>query len=253
MDAVRVGWALGALVVALAVIAAVVTRYAALGDWRAPLRAAARATLQLAAVSLIIAAVLGSMALTFLFIALMTAVASFTSCRRLTGELSPVTAWLALSILAGVVPVLALSLASTAVPFEPVAVLPIAGILVGNAMVTTTLAGRRTMDALQSGRGLYDAALSLGLTRRQSVGLVGRPDAALALVPGLDQTRTVGLVTLPGAFVGVLIGGGSPIQAGAAQLLVLVGLLVVQAITAAVTVELIAAGRVPVSGSALRR
>ena len=46
-----------------------------------------------------------------------------------------------------------------------------------------------------------------------------------ALVPALDQTRTVGLVTLPGAFVGVLLGGGTPIQAGAVQVLVLVGLL----------------------------
>ena len=40
-------------------------------------------------------------------------------------------------------------------------------------------------------------------------------------MPGIDQNRTVGLVTLPGAFVGVLIGSGDPVQAGAAQVLVL--------------------------------
>jgi putative ABC transport system permease protein len=59
----------------------------------------------------------------------------------------------------------------------------------------------------------------------------------------LDQTRTVGLVTLPGAFVGVLLGGGSPIQAGATQVIVLVGLLAAETITIVVAYQLIKASR----------
>ena len=59
---------------------------------------------------------------------------------------------------------------------------------------------------------------------------------------GLDQTRTVGLVTLPGAFVGMLLAGASPVQAGAVQLLVLLGLLLVQALAVATTVEIMSAG-----------
>jgi len=69
---------------------------------------------------------------------------------------------------------------------------------------------------------------------------VCRPTAGQALVPALDQTRTVGLVTLPGAFVGVLLGGGSAVQAGATQLVVLVALLAVEATAVAVTIELVA-------------
>ena len=61
-------------------------------------------------------------------------------------------------------------------------------------------------------------------------------------MPALDQTRTVGLVALPGAFVGVLLGGGSAAQAGATQLLVLVALLAAEAVAVAVTVELVAGG-----------
>lgn len=60
-----------------------------------------------------------------------------------------------------------------------------------------------------------------------------------ALLPGLDQTCTVGLVTLPGAFVGVLLGGGTPVQAGAAQVLVLFGLLATQTLTGVVAHQLI--------------
>ena len=64
-----------------------------------------------------------------------------------------------------------------------------------------------------------------------------------ALVPALDQTRTVGLVTLPGAFVGVLLGGGTPIQAGATQVLVLLGLLAAETITIVVAYQLMKASR----------
>ncbi|NLE79933.1 MAG: ABC transporter permease, partial [Rhodococcus sp.] len=71
---------------------------------------------------------------------------------------------------------------------------------------------------------------------------VARPAAADALLPGLDQTRTVGLVTLPGAFVGVLLATGSAAQAGAVQILVLVGLLLAQTCSVAVTIELVSRG-----------
>jgi putative ABC transport system permease protein len=97
-------------------------------------------------------------------------------------------------------------------------------------------------EELTAQRGSYEAALSLGMTRRDGVVLVAREPAALALIPGLDQTRTVGLVTLPGAFVGVLLAGGSPLQAGAVQILVLISLLLVQALAVLVTIELVAAG-----------
>ena len=111
-------------------------------------------------------------------------------------------------------------------------------------MTATSLAGRRAIDELRARRGEYEAALALGLLPRAAAILVCRPAAGTALVPGMDQTRTVGLVTLPGAFVGVLLGGGSPVQAGVTQLVVLIALLAVQAIAVLVTVELVAAGSI---------
>src|SRR3712207_9056160 len=84
----------------------------------------------------------------------------------------------------------------------------------------TTLFRSRLREELAARRGEVEAALALGLVQRDAVHEVLRPAASTALVPPLDQTRTVGLVTLPGAFVGVLLGGGSPMEAGAAQLLV---------------------------------
>jgi putative ABC transport system permease protein len=251
-NAVSLGWPLAALLLFFALSAAAVTRLASLGDWRAPLTAAARCVVQLAAVSLIIRFAIDSMAWTCVFVAGMIAVASATSARRITGSVRPAV-WMAAPIVSGVVPALGLALAFTVLPFTPIAVLPSAGILIGGAMSAGTLAGRRTNDELTSQRGQYEAALALGLTRRQSVGIVARPAAGLALIPGLDQTRTVGLVTLPGAFVGVLLSGASPLQAGVAQAFILIALLAVQAISAAVTVELVAASRVVSPGPVLPR
>lgn len=74
--------------------------------------------------------------------------------------------------------------------------------------------------------------------------------AATALVPALDQTRTVGLVTLPGAYVGVLLGGGSAVQAGLAQVLILIGLLLAETVAIWVVTEQIARGQLVVPGVA---
>lgn len=139
---------------------------------------------------------------------------------------------------------MALVLASGAVPLRGEAVIPVAGILIGGAMTATSLAGRRLREELTDRRGEVEAALALGLLPRDAVLLIARPVGATALIPPLDQTRTVGLVTLPGAFVGVLLGGGSPLEAGAAQLLVLVGLLATEVLAVWAVTELIARGAV---------
>jgi len=239
------------VVLAILTLAAAVTVWLGRlgGGWRV-VTAAVRAVVQLGLVSLVIAAVLGSGSLTAGFVVLMFAVASATAARRVTGHRSGL--WAAVPIAAGVAPVFALLLGSGLVPTRPIAVVPIAGILIGGAMTATSLAGRRALDELHARYGEYEAALSLGLLPRDAALIVCRPSAAQALVPALDQTRTVGLVTLPGAFVGVLLGGASPAQAAAVQVLVLIALLAVESIAILVTVELVAVGRIRRPGRAIR-
>jgi len=229
---------LALVVVLCAGLAAAVNHWGQLGHGRDDLLAALRACLQLFVVGLLIAAVLGSWWLTLGFIMLMLSVASLTAGRRLAPK---GRWWLALApVVLGAVPVACGLLLSGLIPRQPIAVVPIVGILIGGAMTATSLAGRRSLDALRTRHGEYEAALSIGLMPRDSALLIARDDAALALIPGLDQTRTVGLVTLPGAFVGMLLGGALPLQAAAVQLVVLVALLLVQAIAVLVTVELVA-------------
>ncbi|WP_245536926.1 ABC transporter permease [Thermomonospora curvata] len=234
------------LAVVLAVLtagAALLVRLGGLGKWHEVVVAAARATGQLAAVSLLIAVVLGGMGATAAFVSVMLVIAALTAGRRITGATGRGAVWAGASIVAGVGPVLGLVLAAGVVPAAPVSVLPIAGILIGGAMTATALAGRRALEELEVRHGEYEAALALGLLPRDAALEVTRPAAAPALVPVMDQTRTVGLVTLPGAFIGMILGGANPLAAGVVQLLVLVGLLAAEAACVLVTVELVAAGR----------
>jgi uncharacterized protein (TIGR00245 family) len=246
---VTLGWELGVVLLVLVVAAALAGVLSGLGQGRPIVVAAVRAALQLAAVSAVLVVVLRSLWLSALFVLLMLGVAAGTSARRVTGMglRSPGTALrlatMALPIGGGALPVVALVLATGTVPLRGVAVIPIGGILIGGAMTATSLAGRRLFDELRQRRGEVEAALALGFLPRDAVLEIVRPAAATALVPALDQTRTVGLVTLPGAYVGVLLGGGSAVEAGAAQLLVLIGLLAAETVAVWVVTELIARGR----------
>lgn len=232
------------LVVALAVLAAIAVVAAALsrlGTARADAVAVARAVGQLALVSLVLTAVLGRVAWSLAFAVVMLAVAVGTSARRIGAGRA--WGWVLVAVASGALPVLAVIFGSGAVPWAGPAIVPMAGIVVGGAMTASSLNGRRCFTALREERDTYEGALALGLPGRVAVRLVIGRHRAEALVPGLDQTRTVGLVTLPGAFVGVLLGGGSPAQAGAAQVLVLVGLLAAQTLVVVVQSLLIEGGR----------
>lgn len=233
-----------ALAVALVLLLALALSFSWLGGLQRQRQlagAALRATLQLVVVALVITAVLGHVVWSLLFGVFMLAVATVTSARRVDAPRA--WPWVGLAIGAGVLPTLAIVFASGAVPFTGASLVPVAGIIIGGGMTASSLTGRRVFAALSDEHGTYEAGLSIGLTRAEAIDEVIGRHLPEALVPGLDQTRTVGLVTLPGAFVGVLLGGGTPVQAAAAQLLVLIGLLATQTITVVVAARLVRSGR----------
>ncbi|WP_408909599.1 ABC transporter permease [Streptomyces solicavernae] len=238
---------LGAVLAVLLAGAACVAAFARLspGEDRGRAReivvAGLRAAAQLVAVSLLIGWVIRSVPLLLGFLVLMYAVAVRTAGRRITpGGSWP---WAAVPIGVAVAPVVLALLLTGLVPLKGIALIPVTGILIGGALTATVLGGRRALDELEARKGEVEAAMALGLSDPEARILVARPAASDALLPGLDQTRTVGLVTLPGAFVGMLLGGASPVQAGAVQLFVLVALMAVQGVAVATVLELVARGR----------
>jgi len=235
-----VGWPLAVALLGLTCFAAVVSRWSRLGLHAGVVTAAARAAVQLAVVSVLVAGIVSRAWWTLAFLGLMFAVATATAARRVTTGRG--RWWAGVPIVVGVVPVAVALTAGRVVPARGITLVPVVGILIGGAMTATSLAGRRALDELVRRHGEYEAALSLGFLSRVARSDIARPSAGQALVPALDQTRTVGLVTLPGAFVGMLLGGATPLQAGAVQLFVLVALLAVEVVAVAVTMELVARG-----------
>ncbi|MFL0288652.1 ABC transporter permease [Mycobacterium sp. SMC-18] len=235
--------------VVMAVVAAAVNRLALNGSvWEAP-SAAARAALQLAAVSTVLAVALQRMWSSMLVLLLMFIVASITAARRSQAQRG--AWWLTVALAAGMVMVIPLLTLSGVVPFNGVAVVPVFGIVLGGTMTASAVAARRALDALTQRAGEVEAALGLGMSERFSrMSVIERP-LSDALLPNLDQTRTAGLVTLPGAFVGVLLATGSAAQAAAVQVLVLVSLLLAQVCGVAVVGELVVRGKIARSNDAI--
>jgi len=232
--------------VVMAVAAGLVSRFLLRGSlWVVP-SAAVRAAVQLAAVALVLAAAMSRLWSSILVLAVMFGVASVTAARR--SEATRGSLWLAAALAVGMLSVIPLLLLTRVVPLTGVALVPVFGIVLGGTMTAASVAARRALDALSLRAGEVDAALSLGLSERDSrIEVIERP-VSDALLPNLDQARTAGLVTLPGAFVGVLLATGSAAQAGAVQVLVLISLLLSQACGVAVTGELVARGKIVRAG-----
>lgn len=222
-------WGFALALILLVALTVLVSRIGGLGIGRASVTATVRAVIQLAVVSFVLVYALRHMWAASAFTVLMFAVAVRTTAKRTgVGRAWP---WTALAMAAGILPVLVIVFATGAAPLAAASLIPLAGIIIGNVMNGHTLSGRRLFPELRENIGGYEAALSLGLTRPGAIRMVTGTSVTEAIIPTVDNTRTVGLVTLPGAFVGVLLGGGSALQAGAAQVLVLIGILAGQAVT----------------------
>lgn len=234
---VNLDWGLAlalALLLALGVAAATIGRLRA---GRAQVVAAVRAVVQLAAISLIIAWAISAWWWSILFACLMFGVGVWTTAGSV--GVRGCWPWVATALASGVVPVLLVTFVTGAAPFTGVSIIALSGIITGNMMSAHTLFGRRIFAELREHHGAFEAGLSLGMSRSRSIGMAIDHLVGEALVPNLDQTKTVGLVTLPGAFIGVLLGGGSPLQAGAAQVLVLIGIMAGQALTVTVAATMV--------------
>jgi putative ABC transport system permease protein len=235
------GWPVAIALVLLLAIALLAHRAAGYGLERPVLVAAVRAIVQLGIAAVVIAAVVHNLALSCALVVVMFGMGVVTTTRRVGAPRA--WPWAALAMACGVVPVLVVVLATGTIPLEGIAIIPIAGIIVGNAMTAHTLVGRRSFAALREEHNQYEACLSLGLLPAQAIGEIVHRRAPEALLPGLDQVKTTGVVTLPGAFIGVMLGGGTPAQAATAQVLVLFGIMAAQTLTVGVAERLIGARR----------
>ena len=111
--------------------------------------------------------------------------------------------------------------------FEPTPryLVPVGGMVIGNAMTASAVALNRLGDEMADSRARIEATLALGATAQEAT----RPTVRRALRSGMitlvDSTKTTGLIFFPGTMVGMLLAGANPTDAVRLQLILLYTLL----------------------------
>ncbi|MEM7339294.1 MAG: ABC transporter permease [Actinomycetota bacterium] len=224
MTADVVGWPVVAASLVLVGLAFVVGLWLQLGIGRELLVASARAAVQLLGVGVVFAAAFasqGAIVLAWLWVAAMVVVAGVVVGRRAGSSLRRVSMIGGLTVLVATLVSLAVTFGSGAVTYGPVSLVVTAGITIGNALPTTVLAVKVSVDACRRQRGEIEALLALGLDRGGVVRYLAPPAARAAMIPQVEKTKVVGLIALPGAMTGLLLAGVDPVEAVLVQLLVM--------------------------------
>ena len=185
-----------------------------------------RSFLQLTAIGYVIQAIFDSdsLWLVFVLLAVMVAFGAFTAAgraKRVPGALGSLALALAVAGAVTIGLVLALGVFEAKARF----VVPVGGMVIGNAMTAAAVALNRLADEVHDSARSIEATLALGATARQAAqGLVTR-SLRSGMIPLIDSTKTTGIVFFPGAMVGMLLAGADPIDAVRLQLILLWALL----------------------------
>lgn len=157
---------------------------------------------------------------TLLILAIMTTIAARVTTGR--ARHTPGAGWIALlSIGAGSALTIGVLLLTGVFRFVPQDIIPIGGMIIGNAMTTATLTITRLSDDLRQERNAIETQLALGATGRQASLHIFQRTLRSAMSPIIDTTRTVGLIKLPGAMTGMILAGASPLEAVQLQIIVM--------------------------------
>jgi putative ABC transport system permease protein len=104
---------------------------------------------------------------------------------------------------------------------EPVTIVVIAGITLGNVLPSAVLAAKQVESAFVDEAGQVEALLSLGFDERGATRFIGPRAARTALIGQIERTKVVGLIALPGAMTGLLLAGVDPVDAVLVQVIVM--------------------------------
>ncbi|WP_020204834.1 MULTISPECIES: ABC transporter permease [Cupriavidus] len=199
-----------------------------LGVHRALLWTAARMIVQLLLVGLVLRAVFAwsSPLVTALVVAAMIAAAAREAGsrqeRRLAGPWQALIGTAAVSVPTLAVTVLALTTALRPSPwYDARHAIPLAGIVLGNAMNAASLALDGAFTAAWHQRAAIDARLALGDDRRAALGPIVRQAVKSGLLPTLNTMAAAGIITMPGIMTGQILAGMDPLAAARYQILLM--------------------------------
>ncbi len=167
---------------------------------------------------------LGRWYLVLILLAAMSFVAAHEGAKRLPSKLrfAPAMAWAAIFVGTFVNTLVVTEIILKAAPWwNPRYLIPLAGMIMGNALNSGALAGERFASDLRARSAEIEAMLSLGFSAKDAVGDIRRNAVRSALIPTFNSMFTVGIVHLPGMMTGQMLGGASPSAAAKYQIIVM--------------------------------
>lgn len=232
-----------ALALVLVAIAVVLSRVRSLDLERDILVGTARAFVQLMAIGYLLNYIfdLRRLELVILLLVIMVLVGGHTSSRR-AKRIRGGFLLAAGSIGLGTFVTLGLLISLGIITTEPRYVIPLAGMTIGNATRTCSLALERLRAELFSRAREVEAALALGAASHQAARHINRAAVRAAMVPLIDTLKIVGLIQFPGAMTGMILAGARPLEAVKIQLIVMY-MLVAAALIASICMTLLALRR----------
>jgi putative ABC transport system permease protein len=184
--------------------------------------AVVRSAIQLIAIGYVINFIFDQDSLWFvvLLIAIMVVFGAFTAQRR--AKQVPDAFWpLLLALAIAGAATLGLVVALGIFNAQPRYLVPVGGMVIGNAMTAAAVTLNRLGDEMTRHAREVEATLALGATSTQAAAPIVRRSLRSGMIPLVDSTKTTGLIFFPGTMVGMLLAGASPTDAVRLQLILL--------------------------------
>ena len=221
LDFLDLGWTLGMIG-----IAAALSRWQRLGLAGQLLLAAGRSLLQLLVVGYILEAVFAlNHPLPVLgILGAMLTVAAIAACNRISQKITGLLPLVWVSLFISSFLTLGYTIALIIKPetwYSPQYLIPLAGMIFGNATNSASLSGERLASAIQQNHLEVETHLCLGATPKQAIAGYQKEAIRISLIPTINQMMVVGIVSLPGMFTGQVLAGIPPLDAVSYQILIL--------------------------------
>ena len=204
-------------------VAIIVSRRQRLGVEASILWAAVRAGVQLLAVGFVLRLIFdsaGAWLWTSLWVIGMVVVAAETVRYRAPG-IPGIRSIALLAVGAAAAVALGLIFLPDVIDPEPVMLVVVAGITIGNTMPGTVLAVHRLQQYAVDHRLELEGLLALGFDVKGATRFMIADTARTALIPQIERTKVAGLIALPGAMTGLLLAGVDPVDAVLVQIVVM--------------------------------
>lgn len=105
--------------------------------------------------------------------------------------------------------------------YHPQYAIPLLGMLLGNTMTGIALGMDRLVHTAWQQRDVIEQRLMLGQTSAQAIADIRRESTRAGMIPIINSMAAAGLVSLPGLMTGQILAGAPPVEAVKYQILIM--------------------------------